>query len=184
MVWSNLTPDIENLDFVSIAQSESNPNVIYAGTGEKSLSGDDNGSGIYKSSDGGNSWLNITPKVSGKIDPAFANVYRIIVDPNDFNTLIIATDYKYYCNSYLFKSTDGGANFSLVYSAYESNENSCTAVTQVVYAPSDFSIQYAAMRGGNVIKSTDSGSSWTKTCLLYTSPSPRDRTRSRMPSSA
>ena len=33
------------------------------------------------------------------------------------------------------------------------------------------------------------GSSWTEvndmnTCLLYTSPSPRDRTRSRMPSSA
>ena len=25
---------------------------------------------------------------------------------------------------------------------------------------------------------------WKKTCLLYTSPSPRDRTRSRMPSSA
>ena len=25
---------------------------------------------------------------------------------------------------------------------------------------------------------------WVKTCLLYTSPSPRDRTRSRMPSSA
>ena len=25
---------------------------------------------------------------------------------------------------------------------------------------------------------------WSKNCLLYTSPSPRDRTRSRMPSSA
>ena len=25
---------------------------------------------------------------------------------------------------------------------------------------------------------------WDETCLLYTSPSPRDRTRSRMPSSA
>ena len=25
---------------------------------------------------------------------------------------------------------------------------------------------------------------WLKACLLYTSPSPRDRTRSRMPSSA
>ena len=25
---------------------------------------------------------------------------------------------------------------------------------------------------------------WSKSCLLYTSPSPRDRTRSRMPSSA
>ena len=28
------------------------------------------------------------------------------------------------------------------------------------------------------------GSNWLKGCLLYTSPSPRDRTRSRMPSSA
>jgi len=27
-------------------------------------------------------------------------------------------------------------------------------------------------------------SGWNKTCLLYTSPSPRDRTRARMPSSA
>ena len=26
--------------------------------------------------------------------------------------------------------------------------------------------------------------SWVRVCLLYTSPSPRDRTRSRMPSSA
>ena len=31
----------------------------------------------------------------------------------------------------------------------------------------------------NVIKNL-----WNKSCLLYTSPSPRDRTRSRMPSSA
>ena len=28
------------------------------------------------------------------------------------------------------------------------------------------------------------GECWEKSCLLYTSPSPRDRTRSRMPSSA
>ena len=28
------------------------------------------------------------------------------------------------------------------------------------------------------------GITWLDTCLLYTSPSPRDRTRSRMPSSA
>ena len=30
----------------------------------------------------------------------------------------------------------------------------------------------------------EEGASGTHTCLLYTSPSPRDRTRSRMPSSA
>ena len=31
---------------------------------------------------------------------------------------------------------------------------------------------------------SEQASSQAKTCLLYTSPSPRDRTRSRMPSSA
>ena len=37
--------------------------------------------------------------------------------------------------------------------------------------------------GDNFIKLYDGG--WqSNTCLLYTSPSPRDRTRSRMPSSA
>ena len=35
---------------------------------------------------------------------------------------------------------------------------------------------------GNVTVQNTSGNTWT--CLLYTSPSPRDRTRSRMPSSA
>ena len=32
--------------------------------------------------------------------------------------------------------------------------------------------------------STYSNGQWVKTCLLYTSPSPRDRQKSRMPSSA
>ena len=30
----------------------------------------------------------------------------------------------------------------------------------------------------------ESGGEWVDTCLLYTSPSPRDRQKSRMPSSA
>ena len=33
-------------------------------------------------------------------------------------------------------------------------------------------------------KEVDTESTWNRVCLLYTSPSPRDRTRSRMPSSA
>ena len=43
--------------------------------------------------------------------------------------------------------------------------------------------------GGTIAKSTSAGKKvgivdLTRGCLLYTSPSPRDRTRSRMPSSA
>ena len=37
---------------------------------------------------------------------------------------------------------------------------------------------------GNYAIATSGPDDWTDGCLLYTSPSPRDRTRSRMPSSA
>ena len=40
-------------------------------------------------------------------------------------------------------------------------------------------ILYAMIEGGY-----DWSKAYRKSCLLYTSPSPRDRTRSRMPSSA
>ena len=36
----------------------------------------------------------------------------------------------------------------------------------------------------NVLIKSDPSIAWDISCLLYTSPSPRDRTRSRMPSSA
>ena len=39
-------------------------------------------------------------------------------------------------------------------------------------------------RIGGVMIMGDRGTGKSTTCLLYTSPSPRDRTRSRMPSSA
>ena len=43
---------------------------------------------------------------------------------------------------------------------------------------------YEIFHTDNSVKSTDSPLEAAKSCLLYTSPSPRDRTRSRMPSSA
>ena len=42
---------------------------------------------------------------------------------------------------------------------------------------------YLSAAGFETITVTD-GAKVNETCLLYTSPSPRDRTRSRMPSSA
>ena len=46
------------------SQSPSNPSIIYVGTGESWVGslGDIDGAGVYKSSDGGNSWSNISPK--------------------------------------------------------------------------------------------------------------------------
>ena len=58
-------------------------------------------------------------------------------------------------------------------------------------APTGFSLIYAApealkayMAGKTGVEATEALDAWSLGCLLYTSPSPRDRQKSRMPSSA
>ena len=45
----------------------------------------------------------------------------------------------------------------------------------------DYCVSYVMENYGYTL---EQGTEWCSACLLYTSPSPRDRTRSRMPSSA
>ena len=45
-------------------------------------------------------------------------------------------------------------------------------------------VAHAGNRLAGWLRPVDSGDGMNEACLLYTSPSPRDRTRSRMPSSA
>ena len=47
-----------------------------------------------------------------------------------------------------------------------------------------FSWLFAKSQNGEFLVRIDDTDTTRSTCLLYTSPSPRDRTRSRMPSSA
>ena len=48
----------------------------------------------------------------------------------------------------------------------------------------EFSLDQSSAAYANVLKKQNGDVSEDVSCLLYTSPSPRDRTRSRMPSSA
>ena len=57
-------------------------------------------------------------------------------------------------------------------------------LSRQVEIPKD-KLAVAAFEGGpSVVRIPPTGDRWPYICLLYTSPSPRDRTRSRMPSSA
>ena len=47
-----------------------------------------------------------------------------------------------------------------------------------------FAVYYKDSTGRQLVKYPANNITMVRTCLLYTSPSPRDRTRSRMPSSA
>ncbi|WP_066223437.1 PA domain-containing protein [Formosa haliotis] len=57
-VWTSVNIP-ENLNITCITVDPNNSKVMYLGTGESYVSGDVNGNGVWKSTDGGNSWSHI-----------------------------------------------------------------------------------------------------------------------------
>ena len=142
----------------------SNPDVMYAGTGESFYNIDTmNGNGILKSVDRGETW---TPLASTTGDPRFNNVSRIIVSPTDPDLVIASATagaYKasLYPESNIFRSTDGGATWTVVHNETGTASFSGPRILQLVADPADFSIQYATVFGAGILKSTDTGQTWT-----------------------
>jgi photosystem II stability/assembly factor-like uncharacterized protein len=148
--WENLTPDIPNLAISALVQAPSNPNVLYAGTGEGFYNLDAiRGDGLIKSTDYGETWQQVSNTIT------LAAVNRIIVDPADENTLLAAVNSNNSTFSRICKSTDGGDSWTNVYE--EPNKN---RIQQIAYHPSDFSVQYATVNAVGVLKSTNAGESW------------------------
>jgi hypothetical protein len=94
-----------------IALAPSDPNIIYAGTGEEdSRNSISPGGGIYKSTDAGRTW-----KLTGI--EATQHIGRIVVDPTDANIVYVAAvGHTWSSNPErgLYKSTDGGTSWQLV----------------------------------------------------------------------
>src|SRR5205085_436638 len=85
-----------------------NPDIIYAGTGELTTSstrGDSiRGAGVYKTADGGATWMQLPKPVGGN---PFDYINRVIVSPNDSQRVYVAT----WTGIYL--SPDGGNTWRL-----------------------------------------------------------------------
>ncbi|MDW8288277.1 MAG: sialidase family protein, partial [Flammeovirgaceae bacterium] len=156
--WTHLTSNMPNLAIGSLAIAPSNPDVIYAGTGEAGIDGvGATGDGLYKSTDGGNTWVHLS-STSQFID--FENVSRIVVHPQNENILLVAVtaDTQNYrtigWQSAIYRSEDGGNSWIKTY------ESLGFSVEQLVAHPSDFNILYATVNRIGVLKSTDSGRTW------------------------
>ncbi len=155
--WNELTDDMPTLAIQSLAMSASDNDVIYAGTGESYYNIDTmNGNGILKSVDRGVTWAPITSTIN---DPLFNNVSRILISPSDPDSVIVSTTVGRYktsitAESHIFRSFDGGATWTSAHS------EDGPRITQLLADPNDFSIQYAAVDGGGILKSTDTGATW------------------------
>ena len=163
--WTSLSQDLENIAVSSLAQSAANPSVLYVGTGESWVGNFDaiDGSGVFKSTNGGLNWSNVSPKTSGIVDDKFYQVSRVIASPSNAD-IVIATTLAPDGFSYIFKSTDGGSNWTEV-------KKSSGRLQQVVAAPTSFDTIYAAVRRGNALKSVDAGTTWNELPIYSSSVS-------------
>lgn len=145
-----------------------NPNTVWVGTGEN-VSGRHVGwgDGVYKSIDAGKTWQNMGLKDSEHIG-------KILVDPRDNQTIYVAAEGPLWSSGGergLFKSTDGGKNWTLSLSIDKN-----TGVTDMEFDPSNPDVIYAAayerrrkvwslLSGGpnsGIYKSTNKGTTWKK----------------------
>ena len=77
-------------------------------------------------------------------------------------------------SSFFFPKTDTRSISLTVSSRFSSQLNTITQISQT-------KLDVPSLNGGVLVKNPYV---WSSICLLYTSPSPRDRQKSRMPSSA
>lgn len=177
--WTPLTDDQPSLAMGAIAIDPTNPNIIYAGTGEAHLSGDSYyGAGLLKSIDGGATWTQIVGPVSTRDPkpPAFLNAtfHALVVDPMAPSTVYAVTEEGSVSSATgyasraqigdqgIWKSTDGGMTWRNLNPPNLSALNKTG--TDLLLDPRNTSRVFAAMYGLGVYRSNNGGEpgAWQK----------------------
>ncbi|MFY9675240.1 MAG: hypothetical protein WAK13_12355 [Terriglobales bacterium] len=111
VVWKPIFDGQPIASIGALAVAPSDPNIIYAGTGESDIRSDlSSGNGMYKSADGGRTWTHIGLEDTRQIS-------RIAADPRDAQTVYVgALGHAYGPNGErgVYKSTDGGTHWTKV----------------------------------------------------------------------
>ena len=151
-----------------------NPKIVWVGSGEAwTRNSTSIGDGVYKSTDGGETWTNMGLKNSERIA-------KILVDPNSDDTVYVCVPGKLWSDSDergVYKTIDGGNSWTRVL-AGANPSTGCSMMSMdrhnagTIYAGLwDFRRQGwtfrsggngpAAFSGSGLFKSTDGGASWT-----------------------
>ena len=146
--WKPQTEFLPILAVTCLAMAESNPDVIYMGTGEGTAgAGAVKGDGIFKSTDRGETWIHLTATTSGD---GFSYVNRLAVDPSNPNVVLAAT------NRGIFRTTDGGESWAQVWGQHPENG----LVQDLRAQPGNFDVQIAAVKDQGILYTANAGSAW------------------------
>lgn len=137
VAWTRVSGITDNISVTAFTVDPNNTQNIYVGTGESYVSGDVNGNGIWKSSDGGTNWTNVFGGSTGITDTSNTTQYLVpgqyhindIKAMNNAGSTIIfaavaANNFSFsgsLINTFLgvfeyglYKSTNGGVSWSLI----------------------------------------------------------------------
>ena len=146
--WKPKTDFMPSNSMGAVALDPADPSIVYAGTGYFIPQGLFKGVGIYKSTDGGDSWT--------AIGPSFLNgraVIKMVLPAAD--RLLVAT------NIGLFLSVDGGQNFGNNSPTF--NNGAAVLAGGIGDLRLDTTVANtvrAAVAGSGIFESTDGGATW------------------------
>ena len=169
-VWTPIFEGQPTGSIGALAVAPSEPSTIYAGTGESDIRSDlSSGNGVYKSIDGGRTWVHLGLEETRQIS-------RIVVDPQDSRVVYVgALGHAYGPNAErgVFKSVDGGLHWLHVLAQGPEIGVSDLAISSgnphllfagtwhtqrppwTTYAPIDGP-------GGGLFRSQDAGTTWSR----------------------
>ncbi|HLK22151.1 MAG TPA: hypothetical protein VKT81_24555 [Bryobacteraceae bacterium] len=170
MVWTPIFDDQHVASIGAIALAPSNPNIIYAGTGEADIrSSLSSGDGVYKSTDAGKTWRHAGLRDTKQIG-------TILVDPKNPDIVFVAAlghAYGPNLERGVYRSRDGGRSWQKVL-----DKGPEIGAVDLAFAPEDSQVIYATTwqtfrppwsqygpvekPGGGLFKSTDGGDHWSQ----------------------
>ncbi len=157
--WTPIFDEVGVPPVGALALHPTNPDIIYAGTGEATGGGSYEGVGIFRTTDGGLNWTNIGLPLSYRIT-------RIVIDPIRPDTVLVAVLGGRYQSSGaergLYRSEDGGTTWDKI--LYVSDDVGCV---DVAFDPSTGTVlaamwEYFSGEGSTIWRSTNYGDSWTQ----------------------
>ncbi len=168
LTWKPIFEKVGAMSIGAVAIAPSDASVIWVGTGEANNRQSSSwGDGVYKSTDGGETWTNMGLRDTQHIG-------RVVIDPRNTNVVYVAAlGHLWGSNEErgLYKTSDGGKSWSRVLYI-----DADTGVVDVKLDPQSPDTVYAAayqrrrtafgFNGGGpnsaIYKSTDGGASWKK----------------------
>ncbi|HTK29797.1 MAG TPA: hypothetical protein VL309_09615 [Vicinamibacterales bacterium] len=166
--WDPIFDDQPVSSVGALAVAPSDPNVVWAGTGESFIRSNISiGNGIYKSTDAGRTWTHAGLDATGRIG-------RVLVDPRDPDVVFacaLGHAYGPQQERGVYRTTDGGRTWNRTLFVDEN-----TGCSDITMDPSNPRILFAGMwqleihtwgrvsggPGSGLFRSTDGGATWTR----------------------